>query len=71
MRAIEKKLRERIKELEGEVSILENERIKFRAHFVKRFRWWLALIGKGTNPNLTWLVEDDAKFLVNVEKWWW
>lgn len=71
MRAVERRLRERITELEKRTSDLEQERKKFRQHFQKRFRWWIELVGKQTGPKLSWLIEDDAQFLHTVERWWW
>lgn len=66
MRAIEKRLRERIKNLEQENDKLQKDRNKFRSHFERRFKWWIELLGKQSSPNLPWLIEDDAKFLKDI-----
>lgn len=71
MRATEKRLRERIKKLEAERDTLERDREKFRSHFIRRFKWWVKLLGESQQPSLPWLIEDDAKFLRDIEKWWW
>lgn len=71
MRAVEKRLRLRIKDLESEVEKLKNDRQKFRDHFERRFKWWLSLLGEGKHPVMSWLVEDEAKFMAGVERWYW
>jgi len=69
MRAVEKRLRERIKRLEREKSEVEGDRDLFREHFARRFRWWIKLLGEQSGPDLKWLIEDDAKEMRNM-KWW-
>lgn len=71
MRAIEKQLRERIKELEEQNAELESDRAIFRNHFAERFRWWIKLLGESKTPNLRWLIEDDAKAMRNMQLWSW
>ena len=71
MRAIEKRLRERVKELEADVRELEDDRRLFREHFITRFKWWIELIGSGKSPNLSWLIESDAKYLRQFKFWVW
>ncbi len=66
-----RRLRLRIKELEAEVDGIKQDRKKFRDHFSRRFRWWIELVGKNSNPNKAWLIEDDAKFLKEVDWWIW
>lgn len=63
MRAIEQTLRARVKVLEAEVEELKADRELFREHFKNRFRWWIELLGKQSNPSLPWLIEDEAKWL--------
>ena len=69
MTRTERRLKERVKELEAELDEIRRDRQKFRDHFVSRFRWWIELLGKDTSPKVSWLVEDDAKWLRNL-KWW-
>ena len=71
MRAIEKRLRERIKLLEEEKSAIEADRQKFRNHFALRFRWWLKMLGKNQTPSLPCLIENDAKALNNFSWFHW
>ena len=71
MRRVERILRDRIKTLEKQNAALEADRQKFRQHFIRRFKWWLQLLGDSKTPNMAWLVEDDAKELQNFESWWW
>ena len=71
MRAIEKKLRARIVDLEHKNTELVRVRDAFRAHYASRFRWWVELLGKGTGPSVPWLIEDDAKLMAKVGSWWW
>jgi hypothetical protein len=69
MRAVEKRLRERIKYLETNQAEIDADRELFRKHFARRFRWWIELLGKGTTPSLPWLIEQDAKEMRDM-KWW-
>ena len=71
MRAVEKRLLERIKLLEKEVTELEEDRDRFRIHFATRFRWWVKLIGNQTTPDMAWLIEADAKELREFKFWSW
>lgn len=71
MRAIEKRLRERIKALEKELEEVKRDRQKFRDHFGERFKWFIKLLGEQKSPNLSWLIESDAKFMAYAERWWW
>ncbi len=71
MRAVEKRLRERIRHLEEQLKETERDRDIFREHFTNRFRWWIKLIGEQSKPNLSWLIEDDARFLRRLQWWSW
>ena len=71
MRRVEKRLRDRIDELEAELKWKSEELEVFRNHFSKRFRWWIELLSKNTSPNLGWMIEDDAKVLHKLKSWWW
>ena len=71
MRAIEKRLRERLKALEQELNENKHDLARFQDHFKKRFRWWVKLVGDKSAPSLAWLIEDDAKFLRSVKEFWW
>lgn len=71
MRAIEKRLRERIKQLEAELQETRDDRQLFRDHFARRFRWWIELIGSQSTPSLPWLIEQDAKEMRHMKYWCW
>jgi hypothetical protein len=78
MRAIEKRLRMRLKNAEARVQELQTElnevrqdRQKFRDHFMQRFKWWIELIGSQQTPSLPWLIEDDAKELRKFQYFIW
>lgn len=71
MRAVEKRLRERIKGLEKELAEVKADRDEFRKYWAGKFRWYLELHGKGTQPNVAWLIEDMAKFFTKVQRWYW
>ncbi len=71
MRAIEKRLRERIAYLEVANRELEADRNLFRDHFARRFRWWIELLGKNETPKLAWLIEADAKEMRAMQWWSW
>lgn len=68
MRKIEKRLRDRIKSLEKELSEVEEDRTKYRVYYTRKFRWFIELQGKGTTPSMAWIIEDFAKFFQTV-KW--
>ena len=69
MTTLERKLKKRVRELEQELDQVRADREIFREHFMRRFRWWVELMGKGEQPNLAWLVENDGRTL-NRLKWW-
>lgn len=69
MRAVEKRLRERIQYLEETKAEVQADREKLREHFATRFRYWIQLMGEQKTPSLPWLIEHDAKTLANL-KWW-
>lgn len=78
MRAVEKRLRQRLKaaesrieELHKDLSEIRTDRNTFREHFIKRMRWWIELMGQSKHPNMPWLVEDDAKWLQRFTWWSW
>ena len=71
MRAIERRLRERIKALEQQNHELTHDRELFRDHFSRRFKWWIQLMGDSKTPSLSWLIEADAKELRNFTWWSW
>lgn len=64
-------LKRDIKDLEESRERLMSDREKFRAHFAKRFRWWVELLGNKNGPDLQWVIKDDAKFLTKVDWWFW
>ncbi len=62
---------EEIQRLNELVQRLENERSNYRDHAAKRMKWWIELHGKGSSPNVAWLIEQDAKFLSTVSSFIW
>lgn len=71
MRAIEKRLRERIKELEANIKNLEMEQQQWRNWWAQDFRDQINLISKNQYWTPQMWVERLAKRLNNVERWWW
>ncbi len=71
MRAIERRLRERVKALEKDLEEVRLDRDLYREHFHTRFRWWIELIGQQKTPSLSWLIESDAKWLQKFRWWGW
>lgn len=61
----------RIAQLEKENMELVNDRALFREHFQQRFQWWTKLLKEGSNPNLAWVIESDAKWLQRFKYWVW
>jgi hypothetical protein len=71
MRAVEKRLRERVKELEAELNKVKEDREKFRAYWVRVMKWMIQLQGKGETPSVSWFIEDLSKLLNRVSQWYW
>ena len=71
MRAVEKRLRERIKELEIERNKIESDRQKFRHAFISNFKCSVDLLGKGETWRMEYVVKTLAEQLTRFEKWWW
>jgi hypothetical protein len=64
MRAVEKRLRERVKELEAELN-------KVKEDWVRVMKWMIQLQGKGETPSVSWFIEDLSKLLNRVSQWYW
>ncbi|TKB81929.1 MAG: hypothetical protein E8D44_13215 [Nitrospira sp.] len=78
MRAIEKRLRARLRAKEAELLTLRTDlddvrqdRNELREHFKQRFQWWIKLLGEKGQPNMAWLVEQDALWLRRFQWWPW
>lgn len=62
MRAIERRLRDRIRQLEDELKEAEADRQKFRTYWAGNMKWFIEMHGEGKHPTMSWLIEDMAKF---------
>lgn len=71
MRAVEKRLRERIKLMEKDLEEIRVDRQHFRDQFIRRFKFWIECLGEGRSPNVSSVIESDAKFLHKVKQWYW
>ncbi len=71
MRAVEKRLREKVRELESELTTVKADREKFRKYWAHKFRWFIELQGKSSTPNMPYMIEDMAKFFQDVQWWYW
>lgn len=71
MRKVERQLRERVKELETELSKVRADRDKFRDYIANKMKWFIEIHGKGQSPAMAYLIEDVAKFFARVECWYW
>lgn len=69
MRAVEKRLRERIKHLEAELADVEADREKFRNDLTRNLRYAIEVHGKGQYWNMPNMIETFAKQL--RDKMWW
>lgn len=71
MRAVEKRLRERVKALENELAEVKDDREQYRGYWIGKMKWFLELHGNGKSPSLPWLIEDLAKLFNRVERFYW
>ena len=70
MRAIEKRLRERIKELEAKLSNVEADRNKFRRDTVNNLKSAISIHGDGKYWNMASMIETLAKQIHDKDQWW-
>jgi len=66
-----KGLRYRIIDLERKILDLECDLGQFRLWFSTTFKWFVEIHGKGTHPNMGWMIEDMAKLMTRVKRWSW
>lgn len=71
MRAVEKRLRQKIKDLEAELKEVEEDREKFREDFIRNFKEAIRLLGKGCSWSSSDLIERMSKQLRNYKWWYW
>ena len=71
MRAVEKRLRERIKYLEVELGEVTVDRQKFRDYFSSKLRWFITLMGENKYADTAPMIEDLAKLLQRVKWFTW
>lgn len=71
MRAIEKRLRNRIRILEEDLVAVQHDRGKFRDEFSSDFRWLIKIHGERNYPSMTDYVEHKAKALSKFQPWVW
>lgn len=71
MRAIEKRLRGRIKELEQELDKVKKDREQHRTNLVSVFKSAVEIASKGNTWNMLNMIEVLTKKFGNVERWYW
>jgi acetyl-CoA carboxylase alpha subunit len=78
MRAIEKRLRERLKEKDEELAELrielktvEEDRAKFRMYIAARLKSAIETHGKNQYWCMNGVIESLAKFMQTVKHWYW
>jgi hypothetical protein len=71
VRAVEKRLRERIKDLEAKLSTVEADRQGFRDAITRNIREAIRIHGEGKYWNMASLIETLAKQIAQRERWYW
>lgn len=71
MRAVEKRLRERIKILESELAEVKEDREGFRNSFAFLFRESIRIHGTECTWNMASLIETLAKSMAKRKYWYW
>lgn len=71
MRAVEKRLRERIKYLEDKLAKVEADRDGFRESIASNLRQAIRIHGEGHYWNMPGLIETFAKQIAKREWWYW
>ena len=71
MRAVEKRLREKIRELEKQMAEVEKDRAQFRESFAANLRDAIRVHGEGKTFNMSSLIETYAKQLQKVAWFCW
>lgn len=71
MRKVERRLRDKIKDLELKLSQVEADREKFRQFMVSDLRRNIELCGKNQYLTASSWIERIAVRLQDVERWWW
>lgn len=71
MRAIEKRLREKIKQLEIENQAIKDDRQKFREFMVQDLRKAIEHVRCNTYSSGNYIVEQVAKRMASVKQWYW
>lgn len=71
MRAVEKRLREKIKELEKEITELKEDRNKFREDLVNNLKSAIRIHGEGKYWNMGSLIESLSKQIASKKWWYW
>lgn len=71
MRKVEKRLRERLKAAEKELSEVKADRERYRNFFKAKFKWFLEIHGKNQTANTEYMVQQFAEFFTRVDSFWW
>lgn len=71
MKAVEKRLRERIKSLEAELQEVKEDRDGFRTSYINLLRTTIRLHGENKYWNMASLIETLAKGIASRNYWYW
>lgn len=71
MRAVEKRLRERVKSLETELAEVTKDRDAFRTDFVYLIKESLRIHGTAKSWSMIYLIEWAAKSMAAKKYWYW
>ena len=66
-----KELKQEIAELKKSLEKLREDRNEFRDYFSGKLKWFVSLHGEGKHPSTSYLIEDMAKLMNRVERWYW
>ncbi len=71
MRAVEKRLRQKIKDLEQNLLEVESDRNLFRTFLARNIREAINIHGRSQYWNMVDLIETFAKQIAQVKWWYW
>ncbi len=68
---LNRELRKENQELQKSLVECNADLNRFREHASDRFKWWITLLKENKVPVVSWLIEQDAKFLTTVKYFSW